>query len=123
MTRSRKALGQYGEARAEEYLRNKNYTIVAKNKRFPQGELDLIAMDGETLVFVEVRTRSSDRYGTSAESITWRKQKKLRELAMCFLQDSDRYYPSFRFDVVLLSRIQVPTKADTFTITHITNAF
>ncbi|MED3497035.1 YraN family protein [Brevibacillus agri] len=109
MSNRRRLLGQKGEQLAKRYLLQKGYEIVAQNIRTRQGEIDLIAQDGETLVFVEVRTRSSFACGTAAESVTWRKRQKLRELAVAYLQAQSRHVPSIRFDVVAIFQ---PASAD-----------
>lgn len=100
MTLDRQRLGRKGEALAEAFLRDKEYRIEARNVRTKHGEIDLVAMDGHTLVFIEVRTRAGTIFGSPEESITWRKQRKLRELALAYLQSSDSRVSLFRFDVV-----------------------
>ncbi|MGF9821455.1 YraN family protein [Brevibacillus agri] len=122
MSNRRRLLGQKGEQLAKRYLLQKGYEIVAQNIRTRQGEIDLIAQDGETLVFVEVRTRSSLACGTAAESVTWRKRQKLRELAVAYLQAQSRHVPSIRFDVVAIFH---PASAEQAapTIEHFVGAF
>jgi putative endonuclease len=100
MSVRRNELGRYGENTAEQFLRNKGYEIVDRNVRTRYGEIDLIAADGDVLVFVEVRTRSGVGYGTPAESVTWRKRRKLRELALAYLQSCRVPVKQFRFDVI-----------------------
>lgn len=102
MSNHRRLLGQRGEQLAKHFLLQKGYQIIGQNVRTRQGEIDLIAQDGRTLVFVEVRTRSSLACGTAAESVTWRKKQKLRELAVAYLQAQPRQVPAFRFDVVAI---------------------
>lgn len=102
MTERRRLLGQRGEQLAEHYLVNKGFRIVDRNVRTKRGEIDLIAMEGNCLVFVEVRTRSSRLFGTAAESITWKKKQKLRELAIEYLQSTAQPVPAFRFDVIAI---------------------
>lgn len=120
MSVRRKALGHQGENMAENFLQAKGYRMIARNVRMQHGEIDLIAADGETLVFVEVRTRSSVVYGTPAESVTWRKRRKLRELALAYLQNSNQPVARFRFDVIGI--VHLPGDAQP-RIDHITNAF
>ena len=103
MTDQRRVLGQAGEQMAGEFLEQKGYQIIRRNVRTRRGEIDLIAMDDSTLVFVEVRTRTSHSFGTALESVTWRKRQKLRELATEYLQSVEGFVPSFRFDVVAVS--------------------
>jgi putative endonuclease len=95
-----KALGKWGEDQAEIYLKRKGLQIIARNWRTAQGEIDLVARDGRTLVFVEVRTRSGQSFGLPAESVDWRKRRKLREMALCYLQREGMRTPAIRFDVI-----------------------
>jgi putative endonuclease len=90
MPTQRKKTGVYGEQLAERYLIEQGYKIVAKNWRCPEGELDLVARQGENLVFVEVRTRRGTWLGTPEESITPAKQAKLIKLAYTFLADYEQ---------------------------------
>lgn len=123
MSERRRALGQRGEEMAENLLRQKGYEILGRNIRTRRGEIDLIVRDGDSLVFVEVRTRTTQAYGSAAESVTWRKKQKLRELAMDYLQNSLTFVPDFRFDVVA---IQCPVRMETgdeISIEHIKHAF
>jgi len=89
MQTRRQKTGRYGEALAERYLLKSGYKTVAKNWRCAAGELDIIARQGETLVFVEVRTRRSAQLGSPEESITPAKQAKLTELAYTFLAENE----------------------------------
>ena len=123
MTEQRRALGQKGEQMAEEFLEQKGYEIISRNVRTRRGEIDLIAMDGSTLVFVEVRTRASHAFGTALESVTWRKRQKLRELAMEYLQSREGFVPSFRFDVIAVEYTDRGTDEETFRIQHVEHAF
>jgi putative endonuclease len=97
---ARRELGHRGERMAEVYLQQKGLRIVERNYRTARGEIDLVAWDGDVLVFVEVRTRSGLRYGSALESITWQKQKKLREMALTYMQAKMISVRQFRFDVV-----------------------
>jgi len=98
----RQQLGKWGEQLAAAYLEAKGWVIVQHNWRCRYGEIDLIARHGDTLVFVEVRTRSSARYGSPEESVNRRKQQKLRQLALLYLTTAEAHYSSYRFDVVTL---------------------
>lgn len=102
MLTQRKKTGAYGEQLAERYLIEQGYEIVAKNWRCPEGELDLVARQGQDLVFVEVRTRRGTRLGTPEESITPAKQAKLIELAYAFLADYEQPDCSWRIDVIAI---------------------
>ncbi len=96
----RRRLGRRGEEIAAAYLQQQGYFILARNWRCPAGELDIVAREGETLAFVEVRTRRGDRYGTPEESITPAKQAKLVELAQTYLQENGLADENWRIDVV-----------------------
>jgi len=102
MSNERKQTGQYGEALAETYLIEAGYEIVAKNWRCSVGELDLVARQGGTLVFVEVRTRRGTQLGTPEESVTPAKQAKLIELAYTFLAENDEAGENWRIDVIAI---------------------
>ncbi|OUQ87964.1 YraN family protein [Brevibacillus brevis] len=125
MSDRRRLLGQRGEQLAEGYLVNKGFCIVDRNVRTKRGEMDLIALDGKCLVFIEVRTRSSQSFGTAGESITWKKKQKLRELALEYLQKSAQPIPTFRFDVIAIYT-GVSTQGEDFmkpVIEHYESAF
>jgi putative endonuclease len=95
-------LGVSGEALAEDHLRSLGYQIVEKDVRMPLGQLDLVAMDGKTLVFVEVKTRAGHGYGLPQESVDAKKIRKLRQLGLYYLKIRP-YRGSVRFDVVGLT--------------------
>ena len=102
MTTQRKKTGAYGEALAEKHLVEQGYEIIAKNWRCSEGELDLVAKQADTLVFVEVRTRRGHTLGSPEESITRSKQEKLIQLAYAFL---DQYFDpdcAWRIDVIAI---------------------
>ena len=96
----KRRLGRRGEDIAAAYLKKQGYEVLARNWRCPAGELDMVAREGGTLAFVEVRTRRGDRYGTPEESITPAKQAKLVELAQTYLQEKDLTDENWRIDVV-----------------------
>ncbi|WGD38420.1 YraN family protein [Lysinibacter sp. HNR] len=83
-------LGRWGESVAAEFLQEKNYSILHQNWRNNMGEIDIIAVSGETTVFIEVKTRSSTRFGHPFEAITTEKLARLRRLgwAWCRLQET-----------------------------------
>ena len=95
------ASGGEAEQGAARFLERQGLTIVARNYRTRLGEIDLVAMEGEVLVFVEVRMRSSARFGGAAESISGRKQARIAAAAGHFLARF-RQAPRCRFDVVLV---------------------
>lgn len=93
-------LGRRGEAVAEEFLRTLSYTIVARNYRCRAGEIDLVALDGPILVFVEVRSRTGSAYGTPLESVDGRKQARVGRVARQFCAMRGWLDRDARFDVV-----------------------
>lgn len=96
----RRQTGRRGEDIAAAYLEEKGYTIIERNWRRAAGELDIIMADNDSLVFVEVRTRRSRRFGSAEESITPAKQSRLVELAQSYLQEKEAQPRSWRIDVV-----------------------
>ena len=97
----RQRIGQAAEDAAVEYLRSQGLEIVLRNFRLRLGELDIVARDAQTLVIVEVRTRSSERFGGAAASVDYRKQNKLRRAAALLLQQRrDLASLRVRFDVI-----------------------
>lgn len=95
-------LGLSGEALAEDHLRGLGYQIVEKDVRTPLGQLDLVAMDGKTLVFVEVKTRAGRGYGLPQEAVDAKKIRKLRQLGLYYLKIRP-HRGLVRFDVVGLT--------------------
>ncbi len=95
--------GKDAEARAAKFLESQGLQIVERNYRGRYGEIDLIARDGKTLVFVEVRARASNAFGGAAASITASKRAKLTRTALQYIATLDRT-PPCRFDAVLMSR-------------------
>ena len=96
----RGALGRQGEAVAAEYLEARDYRILARNFRCRSGEIDLVALDGNILVFVEVRSRRGRSAGTPLESVTPRKQQQVARVARVFLSQRGWSERDARFDVV-----------------------
>ncbi len=115
----RKLFGQAGESAAEEFLRRKGYRILERNVRSTLGELDVVAEDGQVLVFVEVKARRTDVFGGAIHAVHHRKQKKLIQLAAQYLARHHIKDRLCRFDVVLLQG----SNAVASQIEHIQNAF
>jgi len=92
-------LGRRGERAAEKYLRHNGYRIVARNFRAAGAEIDLVAMDGETLVFIEVKTRRSRIAGAPEEAVDKRKQTRMRRAAEVFAQRYRADEVEMRFDI------------------------
>lgn len=95
--------GAAGERSAERLLESHGLTIVERNYRTRMGEIDLVARDGDVLVFVEVRLRADDRFGGAAASIGPAKQRRLAAAASLYLARFGRA-PRCRFDVVTLGQ-------------------
>lgn len=94
--------GEQAETLAADFLRGKGLRIAVRNYRSRYGEIDLIAREGATVVFVEVRSRASDAYGGAAASITAAKREKLLKTARHYLAGITPL-PQCRFDAVLIS--------------------
>lgn len=94
-----KLLGAWGEALAAEYLRKKHYRILASSYRSRFGEIDLVAKNRKTLVFVEVKLRKSDAYAKARDYVDKRKQEKLRLTASMYLSEFPTELPA-RFDII-----------------------
>jgi putative endonuclease len=99
MKGARRRLGQRGEDLAAALMEERGYVVRQRNWRCTAGEIDIVAEDGDCLVFVEVRTRRGRKYGTPEESVTPAKQAKLVELAQTYLQERS-WDGDWRIDVV-----------------------
>jgi putative endonuclease len=97
---ARSELGRRGEELAEAFLRDRRYTIVARNYRCRAGEIDLVALDGPTVVFVEVRSRRGEACGTPFESVDARKQARVARVARHFVAARGWDGRDARFDVI-----------------------
>ena len=98
--RAKDAVGRYGERVAASYLTSAGWEVVDRNWRGPSGELDIVALHGEDLVVVEVKTRSGDGFGHPAEAVTPVKLARLRRLAAQWLDAHDLHPRSVRVDVI-----------------------
>jgi putative endonuclease len=102
MTSDRQALGMVGEELAARELASRGYAILERRYRTRYGEIDIVAEDGETLVFVEVRARATDEFGRAAESVTDRKKRKVTAMAVDYLTRHHVTNRPCRFDVVAI---------------------
>jgi putative endonuclease len=93
-------LGRRGEEAAARYLAGLGFRILQRRFRTRSGEIDLVAEEGETLAFIEVKTRSSSVCGSPAEAVDRRKQARLRRAAETYLARTGQYEAACRFDVV-----------------------
>ena len=116
----RKTLGRRGEDVAARFLRRLGYKILARSRRLDPGELDLVALDGRTIVFIEVKTRQSQQAGHPAEAVDDIKQRRLTRLAVTFLKRHGLLEYPARFDVVAITW---PEGRGRPQIEHFRNAF
>jgi len=98
-----RTLGQRGEAAAARYLRRRGHKVVARGSRLKPGELDLVTLHGDTLVFTEVKTRRSADQGHPAEAVTADKQRRLTRLAVTFMKRHGLLDRKARFDVIAVT--------------------
>jgi len=96
----RPSLGKRGEAAAARFLKRKGYKIVGRGLRYAFGELDLVAVDGRTVVFVEVKTRQSAESEHPAEAVGREKQRRITRAALAFLKEHRLLENPSRFDVI-----------------------
>jgi putative endonuclease len=116
---SRKLFGREGEDVALRFLNRQGYRIETTNFRSSSGEIDIIAWDRGTLVFIEVKSRRNQNYGMPFEAVDHRKQIKIRTTAQHFLGTGKFYCQGYRFDVLSLLKDPVGS----WRIDHIKNAF
>lgn len=115
---ARPALGRRGEDLAVEWLERSGYVVLERNYRCSQGEIDIVAVDGETLVFCEVKTRRTSRWGQPSEAVHRAKQSRYRRLAASWIAERRPGSVQVRFDVV-----SVIVGARGPQVTHIPDAF
>jgi putative endonuclease len=111
--------GQQGEHIAAQYLRHQGYRLQAQNYRCRQGEIDIIAWDGTTLVFVEVKTKSQLAFGAPQAMVDRRKQQKMLQVAMVYVQEHRLQQTNLRFDVVAVTCLPNASPE----VTHLPAAF
>ncbi|MEZ0323253.1 MAG: YraN family protein [Hydrogenothermaceae bacterium] len=107
-------IGKLKEDLAVKFLRERGYVIVERNFRKRFGEIDIVAKDGNCLVFVEVRSRSHDTFGKAVESIDIRKKRKLSKIAAYYINEVNQHFDEVRFDVISITADEIE---------HIKNAF
>lgn len=117
---AKKSLGRRGEDAAARYLKRKGYHILARGVDSPLGELDIIAVDDRTIVFVEVKTRRSNEAGHPAEAIDPRKERRMTQAALAYLKAQGLLKYAARFDVVAITW---PADSRRPAIEHYQNAF
>ena len=115
--------GEDAETACCKYLKAQGLKLVDKNFSGRRGEIDIIMLDKQTLVFIEVRFRKNDAFGGGLESITYSKQKKLRQTAELYLQQNNQF-KNARFDVVSMSKnTQTTDNKQHYIFDWIINAF
>ncbi len=102
----RKLLGRSGEDRAARHLAKLGYRMLERNYRTRQGEIDLIALDGDTIVFVEVKTRTNNAYGAPELAVDQRKQGRMAKAALGYLRHKQLHQMPCRFDVVAITETE-----------------
>jgi len=112
-----KSLGDRGEKLAAGFLKKSGLKILKRNYTSPTGEIDIIARDGDTVVFVEVKTRTDDQFGPPEQAVGGRKQQKIRTAALHYLQGL-KEQPAARFDIV-----SIYVRGDKEEVEHIKDAF
>ena len=110
-------LGKWGEKFAANYLINQGYEIITTNYRTKCGEIDIVATKGDTIIFCEVKTRTSLKYGTPASSVTHEKRSHIIRVSQCFLNSPEWECFSPRFDIIEIYHFNEGT------INHMINAY
>jgi len=119
LSKERISLGKHGEDLAVTYLKKNRYTIIQRNYRQKSGEIDIIARNGDTLIFVEVKTRKSLHFGHPFEAVTQKKQAQISRTALDYMTRNKLTEATVRFDVI--SIMMVPDGNPQ--IEHLTNCF
>lgn len=96
--------GKRGEDEAARYLEKRGYKVIASNYRCRLGEIDIIARDGDALVFVEVKTRGGAGYGSGAEAVDARKQRRIIAVSEVYMNENNISDTAVRYDVVSIGR-------------------
>jgi putative endonuclease len=95
-----KNMGLWGENKAVEFLKAKNYTILTRNYHSRFGEIDIIARKQNTIIFVEVKTRKNTAFGFPAEFVDYKKQQKIMKTAQLYINDNFNAEFDYRFDII-----------------------
>lgn len=112
MSKQNLFLGKTGESLAEGFLKKNGYKILARNFKTKIGEIDIIALDKDTISFVEVKTRQTDRFGLPQEAISGFKQRQISKAALAYLKDKNLLNKKARFDVVSIILSQDSPRID-----------
>jgi putative endonuclease len=103
LTKERLELGKFGEELAYKKIKRLGYKKIIRNYRCPQGEVDLIANDGDTLVFIEIKTRRDKSVGYAKEAVNARKRRQLSKVALFYMKSNNCFETRARFDVIAVS--------------------
>ena len=106
MLNHRQQFGVKGETIAARHLKKKGYKILDRNYRTKLGEIDIVARDKDTIVFVEVKARRSNQYGSPKWAVTPKKQRKISMAALFYLKETKQIRAKARFDVVSITAIE-----------------
>ncbi|MCE2402255.1 YraN family protein [Candidatus Poribacteria bacterium] len=120
MRRSLPNIAKIGETFAAEHLKARGYQILAQNYRFQRGEIDLIAQQEKRIVFVEVKTRRSLKFGLPQYAVTEQKQRQISKIALAYLQSQNLLDVPCRFDVIA---IHLSPKLEVLRLEQIESAF
>lgn len=120
MQHSLKNIAKIGETLAAEHLKACGYQLLSQNYRYKRGEIDLIAKKGDRIVFVEVKTRRSLRYGKPQYAVTKQKQRQISKIAIAYLQAKNLLDKPCRFDVIA---IHLSPQLELLRLEQIENAF
>jgi putative endonuclease len=116
-----RVLGKIGEAAAMEYIMSRGMKPLARNYRVSRlGEIDIIAKDGDTLCFIEVKARRGDRYGTPAEAVSYAKRNTITKVAQVYAVRNGVYDMPLRFDVI---EVYMGPDCSIKSVEHIKDAF
>lgn len=105
-------LAKAGEEDAAGLLKQNGYRIIARNYKTRLGEIDIVAFDGDAVCFVEVKTRSSRRFGLPQEAVSGIKQRQIAKAALCFIKEKNFFNRRARFDVVSVDHSCRPAKLE-----------
>lgn len=100
MSKEHLCLGRKGEEAAAKFLQENKYKILTRNYKTKLGEIDIIAQDKDTLIFIEVKARHTDRFGLPCEAVSRPKQRQISKAALSFLKENNLLNKKARFDVV-----------------------
>lgn len=112
MTISRINTGKRGEGMAAQFLKKNGYRILESNFRCRYGEIDIIAAEGKTLAFIEVKTKTNNKFGPPKLAVDLKKQRQISKAALAYLTQNKLTNHAARFDVVGISMIQDKTEIE-----------